>query len=166
MASVSDSPPFPRAWRSILGDWGGGSREGIRVVNVGRIPIRNAELPRRPIARDRPKNGLEMVAMQSLELSRAGWGVKGRSHAGAQGSHKLVLTHPDPSHRRNASIQAGPTPRAMAPVDVDKRSLGRLKVQLLKWPGGATGRSRPGSSGPSLNPLQPPGRAPRVHAPH
>eukprot|EP00967_Tisochrysis_lutea_P006711 scaffold7993_cov33-Tisochrysis_lutea.AAC.1 len=50
MASVSDPPPFPRSWRK-------------------------AELPRRPIARDRPKNDLEVVAMQSPELLQAGAGL-------------------------------------------------------------------------------------------
>ena len=37
------------------------------MVIVGRITIRSAELPRRPIARDRPKNGLEVVAMHHAE---------------------------------------------------------------------------------------------------
>ena len=44
-------------------------------MNVGCITIRNTELPQRPIARDRPKNILEMVAMERPDLSRAGWEV-------------------------------------------------------------------------------------------
>ena len=74
-----------------------GTGPETRAVNVGRITLRNAELPRRPIARDRPKNSWEVVAMQSPELSRAGAGGSLVGRTLVRWFSRVAHTRTDPS---------------------------------------------------------------------